>query len=337
MTNELVVQHNDYSIMPVMDILQAKQRRQAVIDFVAGLMVEGIHYGKVPGTSKNTLMKPGGEMLVTFFGLAPRFIGETIVEDWTGENHGGEPFFYYRYRCELRRGDFVAGDGIGSCNSWEGKYRYRSASRRCPNCGSETIIKGKAEYGGGWLCFAKKGGCGAKFADGDQAIEGQETGKVKNDNPQDIVNTIDKMAQKRALVAATLIAVNASEFFTQDVEDMDFGVIEGSFTETAPEKKAPPPQRTEVQRQPIAKPAVAKTKPAAAPVVVDSDTPPASLADFAVWFAARHAYYNDNYHVVGALKKIYGGSIGTQFLSYDKAEVMAKLDAYANDEANGAD
>jgi hypothetical protein len=36
-----------------------------------------------------------------------------------------------------------------------------------------------------------------------------------------VVNTIQKMAQKRALVAATLIATSASEFFTQDVEDAD--------------------------------------------------------------------------------------------------------------------
>jgi len=43
------------------------------------------------------------------------------------------------------------------------------------------------------------------------------------DNPDvaDVVNTIQKMAQKRALVAATLIATSASEFFTQDVEDAD--------------------------------------------------------------------------------------------------------------------
>jgi len=34
------------------------------------------------------------------------------------------------------------------------------------------------------------------------------------------------MAQKRALVASVLLAVNASEFFTQDVEDMPVG---GSF------------------------------------------------------------------------------------------------------------
>jgi hypothetical protein len=34
----------------------------------------------------------------------------------------------------------------------------------CPKCGAAAIIKGKAEYGGGWVCFKKKGGCGAKFA-----------------------------------------------------------------------------------------------------------------------------------------------------------------------------
>jgi hypothetical protein len=31
------------------------------------------------------------------------------------------------------------------------------------------------------------------------------------------------MGQKRALIAAVLIAVNASEFFTQDLEDFSFG------------------------------------------------------------------------------------------------------------------
>lgn len=93
---------------------------------------------------------------------------------------------------------------------------------------------------------------------------------------------------------------------------------------------------TEAPRQPVTKPAAAKTKPAA-PVAVDGDTPPASLADFAVWYAARHEYYKDNYHVVGTLKKIYDGSIGTQFANYDKGEVVSKLEAYATDEANGAD
>ena len=36
----------------------------------------------------------------------------------------------------------------------------------CPECGQPTIIKGKEEFGGGWLCWKKEGisgGCGAKF------------------------------------------------------------------------------------------------------------------------------------------------------------------------------
>jgi len=38
------------------------------------------------------------------------------------------------------------------------------AAVKCPTCHKEnTIIKGKPEYGGGWLCYSKKGGCGAKF------------------------------------------------------------------------------------------------------------------------------------------------------------------------------
>lgn len=34
----------------------------------------------------------------------------------------------------------------------------------CPQCGkTAAVIKGKEEFGGGWLCFAKKGGCGARW------------------------------------------------------------------------------------------------------------------------------------------------------------------------------
>lgn len=37
---------------------------------------------------------------------------------------------------------------------------------KCPECGkASAVIKGKVEYGGGWLCFGKKGGCGAKWQD----------------------------------------------------------------------------------------------------------------------------------------------------------------------------
>lgn len=43
-------------------------------------------------------------------------------------------------------------------------------TRSCPQCGkSKAVIKGKAEYGGGWLCFKKKGGCGATWQDADDS------------------------------------------------------------------------------------------------------------------------------------------------------------------------
>lgn len=44
---------------------------------------------------------------------------------------------------------------------------------------------------------------------------------AKNPDIADIVNTLDKMAQKRALMAAVLVVTNASQYFTQDLEDMD--------------------------------------------------------------------------------------------------------------------
>ena len=206
--------------MPAMSIESAVERYNAVTEFVSRVLRKDVDYGVIPGTEKRTLLKPGAEKLTTFFGLSTRFELLERIEDWTGEEHGGEPFFYYLYRCRLFRGDVAIAEGDASCNSREAKYRWREAQRACPACGVAAIIKGREEYGGGWVCFKKRGGCGAKFPDGDQTIEAQQVGRVFNPDIADQVNTIQKMSQKRALVGAVLLAVNASEFFTQDVEDM---------------------------------------------------------------------------------------------------------------------
>lgn len=218
MGNEIEAQYS-LAVMPVFGIREAIERRKIIIEYTRELMVAGRDYGAIPGTDKNTLLKPGAEKLCSLFGLTPRFPIVDKAEDWTGERHGGEPFFYYLVKCSLWRGDHLIAEGDGSCNSWEKKYRWREEQRKCPQCEQAAIIKGKKEYGGGWLCFKKKGGCGAKFKDGDASIEGQTVGAIPNPDICDLPNTILKMAQKRALVGATLIAVNASEFFTQDIED----------------------------------------------------------------------------------------------------------------------
>jgi len=226
MSNEITVSESKAGFLsPVVSVKDALMAYQAKKDLIDGIMHKDVDYGVIPGTNKPTLLKAGAEKATSFFGLSTRFEDAGIVEDWTGEAHGGEPFFYYRRTCSLFRGDLFIASADGSCNSWEKKYRYRSSSRTCPTCGKETIIKGKAEYGGGWLCFSKKGGCGAKFDEDDTSITGQPTGSVKNEDIADIVNTILKMADKRALVAATLIATGMSEYFTQDMEDYVTGEV----------------------------------------------------------------------------------------------------------------
>ena len=222
----LVVQTEALRFLPVMSLSTAVERREVIVQAVQKLMKPSAEgeadgdYGVIPGTKKPTLLQPGADKLCNLFGLVPTF---AIVEkdaDWTGERHAGEPFFFYEIKCQLYRGDFLMGEGVGSANSWETKYRFRKAERECPKCGTAAIIKGKEEYGRGWLCFAKKGGCGAKFGDDDEEILPAGCGIRANPQVFDAVNTIRKIANKRAKVAATLNATSAHEFFTQDVEDM---------------------------------------------------------------------------------------------------------------------
>ena len=210
------------------DVLSRVALVQQVMNKV---MKDGEHYGAIPGTNKNkkSLLKPGAETLALTFNMAPKY----KIERYELPNGHRE----YEVVCELYHkvtGDFL-GSGVGECNTMESKYRYRNAQRRCPVCGESAIIKGKQEYGGGWLCYKNKGGCGAKWPDGAAEIENQKAGKVEHDNPADHYNTVKKMAKKRAHVDATLTAVAASDIFTQDIEDLKAnGVIDAEFTEHPP-------------------------------------------------------------------------------------------------------
>jgi hypothetical protein len=231
-------------VSPIVGMTEAKAKFEQVREFTASCLTKGVDFGNVPGVSKPSLLKPGAEKLGSLFGLTPRFKLIDKVMNWNGEgNPDSEPFFYFEYKCELyRAGEFVASCDA-SCNSWEKKYRYRKAELRCPNCGKPTIIKGKKEYGGGWICYAKKGGCGAKFPDNDPRFA--VAADVKNFDTAEQVNTFQKMAQKRAYVGAILIACNLSEYYTQDVEDMAHGtfipdseMVEGDFTPVAQSQRA---------------------------------------------------------------------------------------------------
>lgn len=211
MEEELVRYQPGRTLTPVMNLTLAKSRLAEFQDFVKGYMVEGEDYGQIPGTPKKTLYKPGADKLCELYGLSDSYRVIDRLVDFD------RSLFDYEIECTLTRDGIPIATGLGSCSSFEGKYRWRDSKRICPECGKDTIMKGKAEYGAGWICFKKTGGCGVKFVEGDEAIESQIIGRVENDDIATLKNTILKMAKKRAKVDATLAATRSSGVFTQDI------------------------------------------------------------------------------------------------------------------------
>jgi hypothetical protein len=177
------------------------------------IMKLGTHYGKVPGTDKDCLFKPGAEILGLTFQLDPEF---SNVERWEGEHLESV------VTCTLYHAPSGSrlGSGIGSCSTREKKYAWRNGGAKCPSCGKEgSLLKSKDKPE--WFCWRKKDGCGATFPVKDERITSQKTGRIPNPDLADNYNTVRKMACKRAHVAAILFVTCASEIFTQDIEDSD--------------------------------------------------------------------------------------------------------------------
>jgi len=224
---------------------QAKRQQIELRQYCFEILQPGTDFGIIPGTerkikdkdgketikAKKVLLKPGAERLCQFLKLYPRFQPMTKIEIFDP----AKPLFHYQYECQLfhMQSGHIVGTGIGSCNSMESKYRWRAAKQKCPSCGAECLkiskFPDKKTNDKGFYCYAKIGGCGAQFHSTDERITSQETGKVPNPDPFDQINTIDKMAQKRSLLAAVLITAGVSEYFTQDMED--FGDVDTSTGE----------------------------------------------------------------------------------------------------------
>lgn len=210
MSNEVVSYEG---IPPALKPDDIKAQVALIQDVMKAVMRDNEHYGRIPGCGdKPTLLQPGAQKLIMTFRLVPD--PEVTVIDLPNEHR--------EYRVIVRlstQNGICLGAGVGSCSTMEGKFRYRKADLICPECQQATIIKGKAEFGGGWICYQKKGGCGKKWTDADNPF-GVIQAKTEHDNPADYYNTCEKMAYKRALVSATLTVTAASDIFTQDIEDM---------------------------------------------------------------------------------------------------------------------
>lgn len=192
-----------------LSVAAVQGRMQRIQEVMKAVMKDGEHFGVIPGTKKPTLYKSGAEVLSATFELAPRYKVERF--DWAGGHRE------YVVTCKLHStatGVYL-GAGVGSCSTMESKYRWR---RSCPECGEITIRRGHKDYGGGWFCDRKAGGCGSKFRDDDKRVE-----RVENPDLADTYNTVLKMAKKRAHVDGVLTVTAASDMFTQDLEDAGQG------------------------------------------------------------------------------------------------------------------
>lgn len=172
-------------IETIANTMQKISQMQAVVQKT---LKNGQDYGEVPGTNKPTLLKPGGEKICMLFGLNPEYEFLQTTEDYDKE------FFSYNIRCTLFKSGQPVAQGVGSCNSKEKKYRYINVDEIPENyVGYQEEITDKY---------------------------GRKKYKINNADVCSLVNTILKMAKKRAFIDAVLQVASLSEVFTQDLEDM---------------------------------------------------------------------------------------------------------------------
>lgn len=257
-------------------VRETMEALRAIRTFIKEEFRNKLDYGVISGTGdKPALLQPGAQKAAMYFNARPEHV---IEKTELGDGH-----VEYLITTNLisRSTGTAIGMGVGSCTTMESKYRYRKATRVCPECGGSSIIKGREEYGGGWVCFKKKGGCGFKFSDDDRAITSQEEGRIENPDVYDARNTVLKMAVKRSFVAAALSLGCLSELFTQDIEETyDLGA------ETHPEP---------IREQPDDRPASApRSVPArSGKMARPADRPPRIPPDdWDTWITSRVAREN---------------------------------------------
>jgi hypothetical protein len=170
-------------------------------------MVEGEDYGIIPGTQKATLYQPGAQKLTELYNFSHRFETDKEIARWD------EPLlFFYQMRCVLTSrhdGRFIA-EGLGSCNSREDKYLWRWVNESDIPSGVDKKTLKKRER-------TTKRGLWIQF-------------RLPNEDITSLVNTVLKMACKRAYVHAVVSATRSAGIFTQDVEDLP----RDAFGEEAP-------------------------------------------------------------------------------------------------------
>ena len=190
--------------------------RLEVQDVMRQVLHQGIDYGKIPGTKKNTLLKPGAEKLLATFRLARRIT--TVCESL------GAGDFLYTAHVSLVHGPsgILVGEGVGTCSSLEQKWAWRAP--KCP----EELEDAK-----------KRGRTRITWRRSQERSRGFYQEEQVREDPEDKRQTIMAMAVKRAMIDATRSGLAASDIFeAPEVDPKD--VIEEMVDEGLPEQRKGP-------------------------------------------------------------------------------------------------
>lgn len=180
------------------------------------------------------------------FGLADHYDIIEKVEDWD------KPFFYYMIKCRLIgiKSGVVISEGMGSCNSKEDRYAWRKMFKdQLPD---HCLVK--SEKG-----MVPDPDLKTKRVFSKKTREYYTMYIVPNEQIFTQVNTIQKMAKKRALVDAALSAGRLSDLFTQDMEDQ-LTEYEAKKEEEAKKAEAKPKEKLK-EEKPKEKPVEPKLEP----------------------------------------------------------------------------
>lgn len=211
--------------------------RERVAKIQKTLMKEGTDYGKVKGIDRPFLHLPGAEALEKFYG----YVAEQRTTRYVGDGVTA-PHLAYRTDTYVHMGDLtgpVVAVVSASCNTWEDRYRYRQSKPMCPKCGKFELVRRKSppSLEGKLNCPQWLGGCNAIFEPNDPSIP--PSGKVENEDPWGLDETIIQIAQKRSYVAGIRRATGTSGLFTIDEDSPSVQQQSGDAPPPPPEEPKP--------------------------------------------------------------------------------------------------
>ena len=205
-----------------LSIEKIKDRVQVIQRLLRDVMIEGVHYGIVPGTPKPSLWKAGAEVIAFQLEIRRRVDPDDL-------SHDGE----YEYRVKVvgwsASGIFL-GEGVGHYSTLMTKYKWREAV-----CQEEFDSTPEARRRTAW-----------------KKRKGVVTAVIQvRQEPADLANTVLKMAEKSAFIDMILSVTAASDIFSQDLDPADptnQGAPNGNGGESRPASE--PPRRSKGEAKP---------------------------------------------------------------------------------------